>query len=45
VRFERTPASVRELPPRLGAQTDAILRAAGYGDEEIKALRAAGAVA
>jgi crotonobetainyl-CoA:carnitine CoA-transferase CaiB-like acyl-CoA transferase len=45
VRFERTPASVRELPPRLGAQTDAILRAAGYGDEEIKALRAAGTVA
>jgi len=44
-RFESTPAQVRALPPRLGEQTDAVLREAGYADDEIKALRAAGAVA
>jgi crotonobetainyl-CoA:carnitine CoA-transferase CaiB-like acyl-CoA transferase len=45
VRFERTPASLRGLPPRLGAQTDAILREAGYTNEEIMALRGDGSVA
>lgn len=44
-RFEHTPADVRALPPRLGEQTDAILHEAGYSDEEITALRGAGAVA
>jgi crotonobetainyl-CoA:carnitine CoA-transferase CaiB-like acyl-CoA transferase len=44
VRFERTPASVRHLPPRLGEQTDALLREAGLGADEIARLRASGAV-
>jgi len=44
VRFEHTPTDVRALPPRLGAQTDAILREAGYTDEEITALRGTGTV-
>ncbi len=45
VRFERTPASVRHHPPQIGAQTEPILRAAGFGDDEIDALRKGGAVA
>ncbi len=44
-RFDRTPAELRSLPPRLGEQTDAVLREAGYSEDEITALRAAGAVA
>lgn len=45
VRFERTPTDLRALPPRLGADTDAILKDAGYSDDEIAALRGSGAVA
>jgi crotonobetainyl-CoA:carnitine CoA-transferase CaiB-like acyl-CoA transferase len=44
VRFERTPTSLRHLPPRLGEQTDALLREAGLSDDEIARLRASGAV-
>jgi crotonobetainyl-CoA:carnitine CoA-transferase CaiB-like acyl-CoA transferase len=40
VRFGRTPASLRERPPRLGQQTDAILTEAGFSSEEIARLRA-----
>lgn len=44
VRFERTPASLRHLPPRLGEQGDAILREAGYDDAEIARLREGGTI-
>jgi crotonobetainyl-CoA:carnitine CoA-transferase CaiB-like acyl-CoA transferase len=39
---ERLP--LREAPPRFGAATDEILREAGLDEEEIEALRAAGAI-
>jgi len=46
VRLSRTPADTNRLPgPVLGEHTEAVLRAAGYGDEQIAAMLAAGAVA
>jgi crotonobetainyl-CoA:carnitine CoA-transferase CaiB-like acyl-CoA transferase len=44
VRFHGAPASLRRFPPRLGEHTDAVLREAGYGDEEVLALRNRGVV-
>ncbi|MGI9591977.1 MAG: CaiB/BaiF CoA transferase family protein [Myxococcota bacterium] len=44
VRYEKTPAGLRLHAPRLGEHTLEILAEAGYGDEEIEALRAAGAI-
>ena len=44
VRFARTPANHRRNPPRLGEQTDEILREAGYDDAQIAKLRADGAI-
>jgi crotonobetainyl-CoA:carnitine CoA-transferase CaiB-like acyl-CoA transferase len=43
-RFERTPASVDSPPPRLGADTDGVLREIGYGATDIAAFRADGVV-
>jgi formyl-CoA transferase len=43
VRFP-TPTSFRRLPPRLAQHTDEVLGDAGFAGDEIKALRAAGAV-
>ena len=43
-KFERTPGAVESPPPRLGADTDAVLTEAGYTREEIATLRAGGAV-
>ena len=44
VRMSATPAEIRFRAPALGEHTDAVLRELGYTDEEIEALRAAGAV-
>ena len=46
VKLSRTPGDPNRGPgPTLGADTDAVLAAAGYAPEEIEALKAAGAVA
>ena len=45
VRLAATPPSLRRHPPRLAEHTDEILRAAGFADTEISALRASRAVA
>jgi len=38
VRYHRTPVSVRSATPHCGQDTVAVLRAAGYDDDEIEAL-------
>jgi crotonobetainyl-CoA:carnitine CoA-transferase CaiB-like acyl-CoA transferase len=43
VRFSETPASTERLQPRLGEHSFEVLREAGFGDDEIKALAASGA--
>jgi crotonobetainyl-CoA:carnitine CoA-transferase CaiB-like acyl-CoA transferase len=43
-KFERTPGAVETPPPRLGADTEAVLKEAGYDDVDIAALRAGGVV-
>jgi len=44
-RYSGTPASFRRPPPQRGEHTDEVLAEAGYSAEEIRALRASGAVA
>jgi crotonobetainyl-CoA:carnitine CoA-transferase CaiB-like acyl-CoA transferase len=44
VRFPDTPTSFRRLPPRLAQHTDEVLGDAGFAADEIRTLRAAGAV-
>jgi crotonobetainyl-CoA:carnitine CoA-transferase CaiB-like acyl-CoA transferase len=44
VRLQDTPTSLRHHPPRLGEHSDEILRAVGYGDNQIAELRASGVV-
>jgi alpha-methylacyl-CoA racemase len=43
-RFSRTPAHVPEAPRRAGEDTDAILTAAGFSQQQIDELRASGAL-
>ena len=45
IKMSGTPPDVTRRAPLLGEHTDEILHAAGYGDDEIAALRAAHAVA
>ena len=43
--FSRTPANYRCAPPRMGGDTDEVLRAQGLTETEIAALKAAGVAA
>ena len=43
-KFEKTPGHVENPPPRLGQDTDAVLREAGYSENEIAAFRQTGVV-
>ncbi len=43
--LSRTPGSIRSTAPRLGQHTDDVLRAHGYSDSDIAALRANGVIA
>ncbi len=44
MQFSRTPTSVDQAPPALGEQTDEILTAAGYSEEQISKLKEAGTI-
>lgn len=44
-RFSRTPGEISGPPPHAGQHSDDVLRDAGFGDDEIAALRASGAIA
>ena len=44
IKMSRTPLNPRRRAPLLGEHTDAVLRSAGYSDDEIAQLRHAGAV-
>lgn len=44
IEFSRTPATIRSRAPALGEHTDGIMKALGYGPDEIARLRASGAI-
>ena len=44
-KFAHDGPSLERPPARMGEHTDAVLKSAGYGADEIAALRKAGAIA
>ena len=44
IKLSATPVQYRLAPPLLGEHTDSVLRELGLGDDEVAALRVAGAV-
>jgi crotonobetainyl-CoA:carnitine CoA-transferase CaiB-like acyl-CoA transferase len=44
MKLSATPVQPPRTPPGLGQDSDDVLREAGYGEEEIAALRAGGVV-
>ena len=44
IKMSRTKASTRMTPPDFGADTDAVLKAAGYTDADIARLKQSGAI-
>ena len=44
IKFSATPVEYREAPPRMGQDSDAVLREAGLSDSEIAALRDQGVI-
>jgi len=45
IQLSKTPGRIQGAPPLLGQHTAEVLKEAGYGDDEIAALTAAGAIA
>jgi crotonobetainyl-CoA:carnitine CoA-transferase CaiB-like acyl-CoA transferase len=43
-KFDKTPGHVETPPPRLGQDTEAVLREAGYSEQEVAAFRKSGAI-
>jgi formyl-CoA transferase len=44
IKMSATPIDPRRRAPLLGEHTDEVLRAAGYGDEDVQSLRSTGAI-
>ena len=44
IKLSASPGAITQLPPELGADTDAVLREYGFSGDEIAALREAGAI-
>ena len=44
IKMSATPLDPRRRAPLLGEHTEEVLRAAGYGEEELRSLRSTGAI-
>ena len=42
--FEKTPASIRRLPPGLGEHTHELLSEVGYSPDQLATLKSEGAI-